>query len=76
MRINLVDDMKIRASHSSLEVVYYGLAVGCVAYSISSAAEIRDRALSFFQGSGIHEVVSHCLPYQWLFCIITSGVVA
>ena len=35
-------------------------------------AETRDRALSFFLGSGIHEVVSRCLPHQWRFKSDTS----
>ena len=37
----------------------------CVVYSISSVAETRDRALSFFLGklgSAIHEAVSRYLP--------------
>ena len=37
------------------------------AYSISSVAETRDRALSFLLGSGFYEVVSCCLPHQWRF---------
>ena len=39
----------------------------CVVYLITSVAEARDRALSFFKGSGIHEVVSHCHSHQWHF---------
>ena len=36
----------------------------CVACLILSATETRDRAVSFFWGNGLHEVVSHCLPCQ------------
>ena len=41
--------------------------LNCVAYSITSVSETRDRVLSFSQGSGFYEVVSDCLPHQWYF---------
>ena len=56
----------------SIEFLYAKIflwAIGscCVACSISSIAETRDRALCFFYGRGIHEVASLCLHHQWRF---------
>ena len=43
------------------------------AYLISSVAEARDNASSFFLGNGFDEVISRRLPHQWCSIVTCSG---
>ena len=68
---------RLQLSHTE-DLTHWCILLSCIAisvlerclklkHSISSIEETRDRALSFFKGSGIHEVVSCCLPHQWRY---------
>ena len=59
-----------RAQHLN----HSAMTLNCIAYSILSVAETRDRALSFSKRSGLHDSVSHCLPHQWCFYCDTCRI--